>query len=593
MRGVAAIAGIGESDSWDVTGSGLTALDLIGQATPRRSTTRACARRRRRPLHRVRVLRDAGAERRRVPRDPPALQRLDEPRRARLRQPPPARRRRDRGRALRRGAHRLRLDAASRRRAAEERRRVVPPRRRTGRATRSASSRWRPRATCTSSARRASSSPRSRSRRGLGASRTTGRSRATRSRSTTSFRADDLDAADEPRRVPGDRRRRRAARHERRARRDAAPAAGAAARRGRGPWHRNISPDAGPRPHRGHGVGRARVRARGRRPADVDAVEVYDAFTICTILFLEDLGFCAKGEGGAFVAGGRIAPGGELPVNTNGGGLSYCHPGMYGIFVLVEAARRIRAGDDVVLAHGNGAVLCGAVDSGSRERRDVLDSRMGGGRSSCSPWSGSSLIVVVGASSRAIFYPGHRCRRARLEADAVGRGRGRERGRGDREMLAATNERRRAGSSDEAGSRRVTPTSASCEAARAHTLDQQSGLDEHKRGVAARACASAADEPRALERGADAMARLSLIVGCELPWRRRSRRDLRAAGHRVRGTTRDPARASRLAEAARPGLGDPDASARSARARARDAAAWLLGGERRRGPDRCTGRGWR
>src|SRR5919107_1123245 len=90
---------------------------------------------------------------------------------------------------------------------------------------------------------------------------------------------------------------------------------------------------------------------------DVDLVELYDAFTINTILFLEDLGFCKKGEGGAFVSNGHIAPGGELPVNTNGGGLSYCHPGMYGIFVLAEAARRVRGGDDVVLAHGNGAVL--------------------------------------------------------------------------------------------------------------------------------------------------------------------------------------------------------------------------------------------
>jgi acetyl-CoA acetyltransferase len=90
---------------------------------------------------------------------------------------------------------------------------------------------------------------------------------------------------------------------------------------------------------------------------DADAVEVYDAFTINTVLFLEDLGFCGKGEGGPFVAGGRIAPGGALAVNTNGGGLSYCHPGMYGIFLLIEAVRRIRGGADVALAHGNGAVL--------------------------------------------------------------------------------------------------------------------------------------------------------------------------------------------------------------------------------------------
>jgi acetyl-CoA acetyltransferase len=121
--------------------------------------------------------------------------------------------------------------------------------------------------------------------------------------------------------------------------------------------HRNISqmPDL-VRTAAAESGARAYERA-GVAPGEVDAVEVYDAFTICTILFLEDLGFCAKGEGGAFVSGGRIAPGGELPVNTNGGGLSYCHPGMYGIFLLAEAVRRIRGGDDVVLAHGNGAVL--------------------------------------------------------------------------------------------------------------------------------------------------------------------------------------------------------------------------------------------
>ncbi|HEV2814324.1 MAG TPA: acetyl-CoA acetyltransferase [Solirubrobacteraceae bacterium] len=122
-------------------------------------------------------------------------------------------------------------------------------------------------------------------------------------------------------------------------------------------WHRNISqmPDL-VRTAASESGRRAYERA-GVRPEEVDAVELYDAFTICTILFLEDLGFCPKGEGGAFVSGGRIAPGGELPVNTNGGGLSYCHPGMYGIFLLAEAVRRIRGGDDVVLAHGNGAVL--------------------------------------------------------------------------------------------------------------------------------------------------------------------------------------------------------------------------------------------
>ena len=73
----------------------------------------------------------------------------------------------------------------------------------------------------------------------------------------------------------------------------------------------------------------------GLAPKDVDVLELYDAFTINTLLFLEDLGFCAKGEGGAFVRNGRIAPGGALPVNTNGGGLSCCHPGMYGMFLLI------------------------------------------------------------------------------------------------------------------------------------------------------------------------------------------------------------------------------------------------------------------
>lgn len=103
----------------------------------------------------------------------------------------------------------------------------------------------------------------------------------------------------------------------------------------------------------------------GMTPDEIDVVELYDAFTINPILFLEDLGFCEKGEGGAFVEGGRIAPGGALPVNTNGGGLSFCHPGMYGIFTLIEAVRQLRgeagdrqvAGVQTALAHGNGGQL--------------------------------------------------------------------------------------------------------------------------------------------------------------------------------------------------------------------------------------------
>ncbi len=87
----------------------------------------------------------------------------------------------------------------------------------------------------------------------------------------------------------------------------------------------------------------ARAFAEARlRPADVDSAQLYDAFTITPILFLEDLGFCEKGEGGAFVAGGAIAPGGKLRVNTSGGGLSYGHPGMNGLPLLVEAVREVR-----------------------------------------------------------------------------------------------------------------------------------------------------------------------------------------------------------------------------------------------------------
>jgi acetyl-CoA acetyltransferase len=98
--------------------------------------------------------------------------------------------------------------------------------------------------------------------------------------------------------------------------------------------------------------------------ADIDVAEIYDCFTYIVLCQLEDLGFCAKGEGGAFVASGAISPGGSLPVNTNGGGLSCCHPGMYGMFAMVEAVRQMRgtaanqiAGAKTALAHGNGGTL--------------------------------------------------------------------------------------------------------------------------------------------------------------------------------------------------------------------------------------------
>jgi acetyl-CoA acetyltransferase len=107
----------------------------------------------------------------------------------------------------------------------------------------------------------------------------------------------------------------------------------------------------------------------GIKPSDVDVVELYDAFTINTILFLEDMGFCPKGEGGRFVSGGNIAPGGKLPVNTNGGGLSCVHPGMYGLFTMIEAAQQImgvcgarqQKKVDIAVAHGNGGQLSSEI----------------------------------------------------------------------------------------------------------------------------------------------------------------------------------------------------------------------------------------
>lgn len=103
----------------------------------------------------------------------------------------------------------------------------------------------------------------------------------------------------------------------------------------------------------------------GIGPADVDVLQLYDSFTITVLLLLEDLGFCPKGEGGPFVAEGPLAWGGALPSNTTGGGLAYTHPGMFGMFLLVEAVRQLRGecgdrqvdGAEVALVHGSGGVL--------------------------------------------------------------------------------------------------------------------------------------------------------------------------------------------------------------------------------------------
>ena len=103
----------------------------------------------------------------------------------------------------------------------------------------------------------------------------------------------------------------------------------------------------------------------GLKHADVDVALVYDSYTITVLVTLEALGFCAPGEGGAFCAGGSIGLGGALPVNPDGGGLSSNHPGMRGMFLVIEAARQLRgaadarqvAGAEVALVHGTGGML--------------------------------------------------------------------------------------------------------------------------------------------------------------------------------------------------------------------------------------------
>ena len=107
----------------------------------------------------------------------------------------------------------------------------------------------------------------------------------------------------------------------------------------------------------------------GVTPGDIDVAQVYDAFTIVPIMALEALGFCKEGEGGAFVSGQRTAPGGSFPMNTNGGGLSYTHSGMYGMFTLVEAVRQLRGecgprqvvGAALALCHGLGGMFSAAA----------------------------------------------------------------------------------------------------------------------------------------------------------------------------------------------------------------------------------------
>lgn len=118
--------------------------------------------------------------------------------------------------------------------------------------------------------------------------------------------------------------------------------------------------------------GEKAFRMAGLTHDDVDFCTLYDSFTITVLVTLECLGFCKPGEGGAFVENGRIALGGALPVNPDGGGLSSNHPGMRGIFLVIEAVRQLRAEcegrqvEDAKIAcvHGTGGTI-GVLHSGA------------------------------------------------------------------------------------------------------------------------------------------------------------------------------------------------------------------------------------
>lgn len=127
-------------------------------------------------------------------------------------------------------------------------------------------------------------------------------------------------------------------------------------------WHRSVSGMRDLTVTPSKESGERAFSLAGLGPNDIDVVQTYDAFSINTLLALEDLGFCKKGEGGPFVEDGAIAPGGKLPVNTNGGGLSCVHPNMYGAFITIEAVRQLRGecgerqvkGARTAVVNGNG-----------------------------------------------------------------------------------------------------------------------------------------------------------------------------------------------------------------------------------------------
>src|SRR5579871_4440883 len=114
-----------------------------------------------------------------------------------------------------------------------------------------------------------------------------------------------------------------------------------------------------------HQSGRLAFERAGVSHKDIDMAMIYDSFTITVLTTLENLGFCKRGEGGAFVSGGRLRYDGEFPINTDGGGLSSNHPGMRGIFLVIEATKQLRGecgprqvkDCKIALAHGTGGTL--------------------------------------------------------------------------------------------------------------------------------------------------------------------------------------------------------------------------------------------
>ena len=176
--------------------------------------------------------------------------------------------------------------------------------------------------------------------------------------------ARDLLAAASARLLHHLRRRRRAGDHLGRARARSEEEAGLYPRRGgdRSSWRRGSSRLSGE--CRGANRQAAFERA-GVKHSDIDMAMIYDSFTITVISQLENLGFCKRGEGGAFVSGGRLRFDGDFPINTDGGGLSSNHPGMRGIFLVIEATKQLRGecgprqvkDCKLALAHGTGGAL--------------------------------------------------------------------------------------------------------------------------------------------------------------------------------------------------------------------------------------------